>query len=128
MAVKFLSDEWLSEVESRLNSSEAFGTAAKGQAARLQQQVNGAPGGDVGYGFVLDGGKVALTKGEIDNPEATISQDYATAVAMSKQEITGQQAFMQGKLKVSGNLMKIMQLQGAFTAMPQALEGFEVDY
>ena len=128
MAVKFLSDEWLSEVESRLNSSEAFGAAAKGQAARLQQQVAGAPGGDVGYGFVLDGGKVALTKGEIENPEATITQDYATAVAMSKQEITGQQAFMQGKLKVSGNLMKIMQLQGAFTAMPQALEGFEVEY
>ena len=47
---------------------------------------------------------------------------------MSKQEITGQQAFMQGKLKVSGNLMKIMQLQGVFTAMPQALEGFEVEY
>lgn len=128
MAVKFLSDEWLSEVESRLNSSEAFQNAAKGQAARLQQQVAGAPVGDVGYGFVLDGGKVQLTKGEIDNPEATISQDYATAVAMNKQEITGQQAFMQGKLKVSGNLMKIMQLQGTFTAMPQALEGFEVEY
>jgi putative sterol carrier protein len=128
MAVKFLSDEWLSEVETRLNASDGFATAAKGQAARLQQQIAGVPGGDVGYGFVLDGGKVALTKGEIDNPEATISQDYATAVAMSKQEITGQQAFMQGKLKVSGNLMKIMQLQGAFTAMPQALEGFEVEY
>jgi putative sterol carrier protein len=128
MAVKFLSDEWLSEVESRLNASDAFQTAAKGQAARLQQQVAGAPGGDVGYGFELEGGKVKLTKGEIENPEATISQDYATAVSMSKQEITGQQAFMQGKLKVTGNLMKIMQLQGAFTAMPQALEGFEVEY
>src|SRR6266511_2927277 len=48
MAVKFLSDEWLSEVESRLNGSEAFQTAAKGQAARLQQQVAGAPAGDIG--------------------------------------------------------------------------------
>ena len=128
MAVKFLSDEWLSEVESRLNSSDAFQTAAKGQAARLQQQISGTPNGDVGYGFELDGGTVKLTKGEIENPEATIAQDYATAVAVAKQELSGQQAFMQGKLKVSGNLMKIMQLQGAFTAMPQALEGFEVDY
>ena len=128
MAVKFLSDEWLSEVESRLNASDAFQAAAKGQAARLQQQISGTPAGDVGYGFVLDGGKVQLAKGEIENPEATISQDYATAVSVAKQEITGQQAFMQGKLKVSGNLMKIMQLQGAFTAMPQALEGFEVEY
>ena len=128
MAVKFLSDEWLSEVESRLNSNEGFQTAAKGQAARLQQQISGAPMGDVSYGFVLDGGKVAMTKGEIENAEATVSQDYATAVAISKQELSGQQAFMQGKLKVSGNLMKIMQLQGTLAAMAPAMEGLEVEY
>jgi putative sterol carrier protein len=128
MAVKFLSDEWLSEVESRLNSNEGFQTAAKGQAARLQQQISGTPGGDVSYGFVLDGGKVQMTKGDIDNPEATVSQDYPTAVAISKLELSGQQAFMQGKLKVSGNLMKIMQLQGALAAMAPALEGLEVEY
>ena len=128
MAVKFLSDEWLGEVASRLNSNEAFQSAAKGQAARIQQQISGAPEGDVSYGFVLDGGKVEMSKGEIENPEATVSQDYPTAVAIGKQELSGQQAFMQGKLKVSGNLMKIMQIQGALAAMPQALEGLEVDY
>lgn len=128
MAVKFLSDEWLSEVESRLNSNEGFQTAAKGQAARLQQQISGAPMGDVSYGFVLDGGKVAMTKGDIENAEATVSQDYPTAVAISKLELSGQQAFMQGKLKVSGNLMKIMQLQGTLAAMAPAMEGLEVEY
>lgn len=128
MAVKFLSDEWLSEVASRLNSNEGFQTAAKGQAARLQQQISGTPSGDVTYGFVLDGGKVSLTRGDIENPEATVSQDYDTAVAVNKLELSGQQAFMQGKLKVSGNLMKIMQLQGTLAAMPPALEGLEVEY
>jgi len=128
MAVKFLSDEWLSEVQSRLNAHAGFQAAAKGQAARLQQQVTGSPSGDVHYGFVLDGGAVTISKGDIDTPEATIAQNYETAVAMSKGETTGQQAFMQGKLKVSGNLMKIMQLQGVFTAMPAAMEGFEVEY
>jgi putative sterol carrier protein len=128
MAVKFLSDEWLSEVETRLNSNDGFQTAAKGQAARLQQQISGSPMGDVTYGFVLDGGKVSMAKGEIENPEATVSQDYDTAVAVSKLELSGQQAFMQGKLKVAGNLMKIMQLQGTLAAMPPALEGLEVEY
>jgi putative sterol carrier protein len=128
MPVKFLSDEWLSEVESRLNSNEGFQTAAKGQAARLQQQISGTPMGDVTYGFVLDAGKVSMAKGEIENPEATVSQDYDTAVAVSKLELSGQQAFMQGKLKVAGNLMKIMQLQGTLATMPPALEGLEVEY
>lgn len=128
MAVKFLSDEWLSEVESRLNGNETFQSAAKGQSARLQNEISGAPGGDMAYGFVLDGGKVQLVKGAIENAEATLSQDYGTAVSMSKQEITGQQAFMQGKVKISGNLMKMMQLQGVFGAMPTALGDLEVEY
>lgn len=128
MAVKFLSDEWLSEVESRLNANDTFQSAAKGQSARLQNEITGAPGGDMKYGFVLDGGKVQLVKGDIENPEATLTQGYDVAVSMSKQETTGQQAFMQGKLKISGNLMKMMQLQGVFGSMPTALGDLEVEY
>lgn len=128
MGIAFLSDEYLSEVEGRLNTHDGFQTAAKGQAAKLQQVVTGAPQGDVHYGFVLDGGKVQVTRGDIDGPEATIAQGYETAVAMSKGELTGQAAFMQGKLKITGNLMKMMQLQNVFAAMPTALQGMDVDY
>jgi putative sterol carrier protein len=35
---------------------------------------------------------------------------------------------MSGKLKVSGDLMKLMQLQGVMGAMPKAVEGIEVEY
>jgi putative sterol carrier protein len=128
MAVKFLSDEWLGEVESRLNANDTFQNAAKGQSARLLNEVTGAPGGDVKYGFVLEGGKVQLVKGDLENAEATLTQNYETAVSMSKQEMTGQQAFMQGKVKISGNLMKMMQLQGVFGAMPNAVGDLEVEY
>jgi len=128
MAVKFLSDEWLGEVESRLNANDTFQNAAKGQSARLLNEVTGAPGGDVKYGFVLDGGKVQLVKGDLENAEATLTQNYETAVSMSKQEMTGQQAFMQGKVKISGNLMKMMQLQGVFGAMPNAVGDLEIEY
>ncbi|MCA1834281.1 MAG: SCP2 sterol-binding domain-containing protein [Actinomycetota bacterium] len=128
MAVKFLSDEWLGEVESRLNSNEAFQNAAKGQSAKLQQVITGAPDGESKYGFIIDGGKVSMPKGDIEGAEATVTQDYDTAVKLSKGELQGQAAFMQGKLKISGNLMKMMQLQGVFTAMPGAMGDLEVEY
>lgn len=128
MAIKFLSDEWLSEVESRLNSHEGFQAAAKGQAAKLQQEISGAPGGDVTYGFVLEDGKVRLTRGPVDGPEATISQDYDTAASLSKGDLNGQAAFMSGKLKITGNLMKMMTLQGVLGAMPAALGDMDVEY
>ena len=119
---KYLSDEYLTAVESALNGNDAFQNAAKGQGARLQQVVTGTPDGEVHYGFVIDGGKVTVSKGDIENPEATVTQDYETATKLAKGELQGQAAFMQGKLKISGNLMKMMQLQGVFTAMPGALK------
>ena len=49
-------------------------------------------------------------------------------MALSKNELTGTAAYMSGKLKVSGDLMKLMTLQGALAQMPAALKNLEVDY
>ena len=129
MAVKFLTEEWASAMTDALNSSEDFQSAASGQAVKLQQVVTDTPdGGETKYYFTLDGGKAQVAVGEIPDAEATLTQSYETAVAITKQELNAQNAFMQGKLKISGNMMKLMQLQGVFTAMPKAADSVEVEY
>ncbi|MHB8510753.1 MAG: SCP2 sterol-binding domain-containing protein [Actinomycetota bacterium] len=128
MGVKFLSDEWLSEVESRLNGDDAFQKAATGQTAKIQQEVTEAPSGTVHYGFSLEGGKVQLTPGDLEGAEATVSQAYDTAVALTKGELNGQAAFMSGKLKITGNMMKLMTIQPVLMTMQQALAGLDVDF
>ena len=129
MAVKFLTEEWANTMTDALNSSEDFQSAAAGQAVKLQQVVTDTPdGGEAKYYFTLDGGKAQVALGEIPDAEATLTQSYETAVAITKQELNAQNAFMQGKLKISGNMMKLMQLQGVFNAMPKAAESVEVEY
>ena len=128
MAVKFLSEEWATAMTDALNSSDEFQKAASGQSAKLQQVVTDAPDGEAKYYFELDGGKAQVAVGELADAEATITQNYETAVAITKSELNAQNAFMQGKLKISGNMMKLMQLQGVFNAMPKAAEGIEVEY
>jgi putative sterol carrier protein len=127
MAVKFLSEEWAKEVKNALSSSDAVKSAAGSMTARVQQVVNG-PEGEKKYWFKLEGGEVDLGLGEIDNPDATITQDYDTAVALSKNELTGTAAYMSGKLRVSGDLMKLMQLQGVLGQLPTALKDIDVEY
>ncbi len=127
MAVKFLSDEWASEVTSALNSNEAFQKAAGSQSARVQNVVT-TPEGEKRYFFKLENGQAEVGTGDIDNPEATVTQDYDTAVALSKNELTGTAAYMSGKLKLQGDLMKMMQLQGLFGTLPQAVSGIDVEY
>lgn len=127
MAVKFLSEEWANQVTQALNNDEAFKKAAGSQSAKLQQVVN-TPEGEERYYFKLDNGQAEVATGEIDGPDATITQDYDTAVALSKSELTATAAYMSGKLKVSGDLMKLMQLQGMFNTLPQAISGIDVEY
>lgn len=128
MAVKFLSQEWAEEVTKALNSSDEFKSAAGRQSVKLQQVIANAPGGESKYYFDLRDGTVEVSLGEITNAEATLSQSYDTAVAIAKTELNPQQAFMQGKVKISGNMMKLLQLQGVFSALPKAVSGLEVEY
>lgn len=129
MAVKFLSEEWASTMTEALNSSDEFKSAASNQSVKLQQVVTDTPdGGETKYYFTLDGGQAQVAIGEIDDAEATLTQNYETAVAITKQELNPQNAFMQGKLKITGNMMKLMQLQGVFNAMPKAASDVDVEY
>ncbi len=129
MAVKFLSEEWAQEMTNALNSSEDFKKAAASQQAKLQQVVTDTPeGGEMRYYFRLENGQAEVSLGELTDAEATITQSYDTAVAIDKQELNAQSAFMQGKLKISGNMMKLMQLQGVVSAMPRAVSDVEREY
>ncbi len=128
MGVKFLSDEWTKSVQDALNSSDAFKSAAGSQTAKVQQVVT-SPEGEKRYWFKLEGGQAALGTGDSpDAVDATITQDYETAKALSKNELSGTAAYMSGKLRVSGDLMKLMQLQGALGQMPAALKDLDVEY
>ena len=127
MGVKFLSEEWAKEVENALSSSDAVKSAAGSMTARIQQVVTTSDG-EVRYWFKLEGGDVDLGLGEIENPDATITQDYDTAAALSKNELTGTAAYMSGKLRVTGDLMKLMQLQGVLGQLPAALKDIDVEY
>jgi putative sterol carrier protein len=129
LAVKFLSEEWARAMTDALNTSEDFRKAAANHQAKLQQVVTEIPdGGDAKYYFRLEGGTAEVALGELADAEATISQNYETAAAINKMELNAQTAFMQGKLKIQGNMMKLMQLQGIVNTMPKAVSGVEVEY
>ena len=58
----------------------------------------------------------------------TVKQTYDTATAISKGDLNTQSAFMTGKLKVSGNLAKLMMHQGAIQQWGAAVSELDVEY
>ncbi|HZA60430.1 MAG TPA: SCP2 sterol-binding domain-containing protein [Actinomycetota bacterium] len=127
MALKFLSEEWAKEVTEALNASDAFKQAAGTQTAKIQNVVT-TPEGESKTYLKVEGGQAEAGVGDIDAPDATITQDYETAVALWKNELTATAAYMSGKIKVSGDLMKLMQMQGIFGTLPAAISSLDVEY
>jgi putative sterol carrier protein len=125
--VQFLSEAWTTELKRRLNATDSFSKAAGSASATLQQVIIG-PDGERRYWIRIQDGSIDMGQGEIDAPEATITQDYDTAVALAKSELNPVTAFMSGKLRISGNMMLLMQLQGAISELPKVMQEMDVDY
>jgi len=129
MAVKYLSEDWANEVTNLFRQSEPLTKAIKGQNFAIQQVVTDVPDrGEVKYFARSADGVPEIALGEAENPDATITQTYDIAVALDKQELNPQAAFMQGKIKITGNLMKLMQLQGFVSQLGPAVASLEREY
>lgn len=129
MAVQFLSEPWAQAMTEALNGSEEFRKAATGKQVRLQQVVTEAPQrGEVRYFVAIDNGSAEVAIGEIPGPDATLTQHYDTAVAISKQELSPTAAFMRGKVKLNGDMMKLLALQPALAAVPGAVRNMDIAY
>ena len=128
MAVRFLSPEWAAAMTQALDSSPEFTSAAAGHEARVQQVVTDAPQGTAQYFFVLENGSAEVGLGTLERADATVTQSYDTAAAISRRELGPQQAFIQGRLRIEGNVMKLMQLQGVLSALGRAVADLDIDY
>jgi putative sterol carrier protein len=125
---KFLSEEWARDVTTALNSHGGFKNAIGAAELGIQFQVEDAPEGDVNYYLKSSGGTSNMAIGTLDDPDVTLKQSYDTASAISKGELNAQTAFMTGKLKVSGNLAKLMMHQSAVQQWAAAVTDLDVVY
>jgi hypothetical protein len=111
---EFLSDAWF----------EALGAAAEGStvAAELDlviQQVipDGRDGGEVAYAVTAAGGALTVRRGRVDAPDITFTQDRATAEAIHRGELSAQTAFIDGRLRLGGDLRAVIDRAGSLVAV-----------
>ena len=66
---------------------------------RMQQVVTGGPDGDAAYHVVIDDGTVRVVSGEAGDATVTFMQNWETATAIGRGELSAQGAFMTGLIR-----------------------------
>jgi putative sterol carrier protein len=127
VTVKFLSVEWAEALRTELNASDGFKQAAAGKTAAIQQVIDGG-GGDTHYWIRIAEDAIDLGVGDVESPDATITQSYDTAVALAKSELSPVTAFMTGKIKIAGNMGLLLGLQNVLAMLPAAMATIDTEY
>jgi hypothetical protein len=109
MGHDFLSDDWFAEVRKIRDEANLPAPTGPGADMKLNIVVTGGPsgdkeinmsGGDFGEGLIDD----APTK-------LTVPYEVAKKTFIENDQQAGMQAFMQGQIKVEGDMSKLMAMQ-----------------
>jgi len=125
---QFLSDEWLEEAR-KIRAEYHDRTPQIPVSVRMNQIIQEVPFGEGVINAHVDtsSGELVMETGHLDSPDLTITLSYGTAKAIlvDGDAMAAMQAFLGGKIKVDGDITKMIALQSAGaagTADPSALE------
>ncbi|HEX9260690.1 MAG TPA: SCP2 sterol-binding domain-containing protein [Acidimicrobiales bacterium] len=114
MTHQFLSDEWFDAARG-IRDKYADQAPPVPYKLRMNQVITANPFGDDDLKLYLDttDGHMVMEKGELEGPDVTFTTDYETArkIFVEQDQSAAMQAFMSGKIKVQGDMTKLMAMQ-----------------
>lgn len=113
---RFLSAEWVEELGASAAADPELGARAAGVRLVLQQVVKMADGAEAAYALRVDGGRLELVWGRAADADVTLTEDYSTAAAMARGQLSAQAALLAGQLRVSGDTGALVRGQDALEA------------
>jgi putative sterol carrier protein len=110
---QFLSDEWMDAVR-EIRARHADQAAPVPYKVKLNQVITSVPFGEGEVRLYVDttDGSVQMEPGQLDDAEVTLTTDYDTAksIIVDQDQAAAMQAFMSGKIKVQGDMTKLMMM------------------
>lgn len=114
MSFAFLSTEWITAAREIRTRHESAATALALEA-KINLLITDVPfgSGTIDSYMEATNGRFDLELGSLDSPDCTVTTDYATARALlvDQDPAAAMQAFMSGRIKVQGDMMKLMAMQ-----------------
>ncbi|HEX9546519.1 MAG TPA: SCP2 sterol-binding domain-containing protein [Acidimicrobiales bacterium] len=115
----FLSDEWVSEAK-KIREEYRGKAPTAAHVIKMNQVITEVPfgGGTIDFHMDTSSGELELDTGHVEGADLKVTLDYGTAKAIlvDGNPQAGMQAFMAGKIKVEGDMTKLMAFQAQAAA------------
>jgi hypothetical protein len=121
--VEYLSPDWLDAARRAVADDASIGRATAGVRLTVEHVAIDGPGGTVRWHIAIDDGDVRLAEGPAVEPDLRFTTDYATASQIATGSLGAQRAFVEGRLRVGGDLTLLIRHHKALSTVDDALAG-----
>lgn len=121
--VRYLSLEWIDALTAEVAASAELAALAADHDLGVTQVVTDGPEGDVMYHLQVGDGSVAFGAGAAFPEHVRMQQTWETAVAVATGELNAQDAFVGGRIMLSGDQQKLMSSTPVFRALDAVFAG-----
>lgn len=102
----------------RSHPAKKLRSASAGSHLVVQQTVTAVDdSGDVAWHVTISDGVAHVVAGPAESPDVTFTQDRETARAIGAGELSAQAAFMLGKVRVGGDVSKLIEQRELFESL-----------
>jgi SCP-2 sterol transfer family len=126
--VRYLSPEWIDAAGRAVADDEELQSRTAGIRLTIEYVVTGAketgaPDDTVRWHVVIDDGGVRLAHGGAVQPDLRFTTDYGTAAGVAEGKLGAQRAFVEGRVRVGGDLSLLIRHHRALSTVDDALAG-----
>lgn len=115
--IRYLSLEWLDALTAEVAASTALQELAQQHTIGVTQVVTDGPEGGVSYHLQVGDGAARFGAGAAYPEDVRMEQTWDTATAVATGTLNAQEAFIKGRILLTGSQQKLMEAQPVFAAL-----------
>lgn len=115
--IRYLSLEWLDALTAEVAASDDLQHLAKEYTIGVTQAVTDGPEGTVVYHLQVGDGVARFGAGSAFPEDVRMEQTWETAVGVATGSLNAQEAFIKGRIMLTGSQQTLMQSQPVFAAL-----------
>lgn len=115
--IRYLSLDWIEALADAVAIDPSLSALAATHSIGVTQVVTDGPDGDVAYHLVVREGVARVGPGPADDEDVRMEQSWDTAVAVATGALNAQSAFIEGRIRLTGDQQALIGAQPVFGAL-----------